>query len=618
MSSGSQAIAGASALQAQALRAFREGRLTDAIHLFTQVIDGYGMIPPRARAILAAMHCAKEDWVSARDVLAPALADLDPQAMTLYLLASRAIGEARPALDDLGTSGNTTWVDDVAAVVEYGRTCAAAGLTAEAESVLTEVLERTPDHAWARRALAEAYVDSARSADAVNQWRTMVDIDPSNPDYQMDLATGLLKVGRVDEAQLVRDRAEQLGVTGESLCQALYLRLFDDRSTGASVRAAHERSTTGPIRERTHAPRRRDGRLRVGLLSSEFNAPPTTFLVNPILDAIDRGRCQLVRYNSRVTARLHAVGARADDLWRNLPPGEDDALRMIDEDRIDVLVDLAGCFVGNRRDLLMRGAAPVQAAYPLYPGTTGIGAVQWFLTDPWLTPVGTEAEYSERVYRLPGGALCYKPPVALPVLDRDQPGRPLTFGLFQRAIKYSRTTWDLVAGTLRATPLSRLLVHSSDVALDVEGSPLRTRIRSELAARDVDPSRLSFIGGRELPAHLAIVGTVDVALDTYPFSGHATAMESLWMGVPIVTRRGPLHASRVSAGLMAQVGLEECVGDDEAGYVRAATTVTEDLGRLRTIQRGLRQRMVDAGLTDGTRQAREIEDALQTWVGEVR
>jgi protein O-GlcNAc transferase len=218
------------------------------------------------------------------------------------------------------------------------------------------------------------------------------------------------------------------------------------------------------------------------------------------------------------------------------------------------------------------------------------------------------------VYRLAGGSLRYRPPVSQTIPPCARAGEHVTFGLFQRAIKYSRATWDCISGALRATPGSRLLVHNGDPELNVDGSPLRRRILDELSARDIEASRVSFAGGLGLHAHLALIGSVDVALDTYPYSGQTTAMECLWMGVPIVSRRGSLHASRVSGALMAQVGLEKYVGDDEEGYVRAATLLTADVDELRRIRRDLRSRMIDAGLTDGARLAREVEQAFESWV----
>jgi predicted O-linked N-acetylglucosamine transferase (SPINDLY family) len=282
-------------------------------------------------------------------------------------------------------------------------------------------------------------------------------------------------------------------------------------------------------------------------------------------------------------------------------------------DGVDVLLDLSGHFPGNRLQVMARRAAPVQATYPNYPSTTGCPNLDYFFTDVWNSPPGTDDQYSESLYRLPGGCLRFEPPPAPDVTPR-LPDGPVTFGLFQRAIKYSGSLWEMVAGTLEAVPDSRLLVHSSDLAWDVPGSGLLTRVRSQLEGKGVAPERVAFVGRRDMQDHLQVVGSVDIALDSYPYGGQTTTMECLWMGVPVVSRRGATHVSRVSGALLSRAGLDRLVADDSPGYVAAAAALAGDRDELQRLRSSLRSRVIDAGLIDGPRLCREMERAFEVWV----
>ena len=87
--------------------------------------------------------------------------------------------------------------------------------------------------------------------------------------------------------------------------------------------------------------------------------------------------------------------------WRDVTDLSDSALvSALRADQLDVLVDLSGHFINNRLAVFAERVAPVQVTYPNYPSTTGCPGMDYFLTDTWTSPPGTEGEYSERLHRL--------------------------------------------------------------------------------------------------------------------------------------------------------------------------------------------------------------------------
>jgi predicted O-linked N-acetylglucosamine transferase (SPINDLY family) len=111
---------------------------------------------------------------------------------------------------------------------------------------------------------------------------------------------------------------------------------------------------------------------------------------------------------------------------------------------------------------------------------------------------------------------------------------------------------------------------------------------------------------------LARYGGIDIALDTFPYNGTTTTCEALWMGVPVVSQAGQVHASRVGASLLSQVGLAALAASSPQAYVQTAIDLAHDIPRLRDLRGGLRARMASSSLMDRARIARAIDSAYRT------
>jgi protein O-GlcNAc transferase len=146
------------------------------------------------------------------------------------------------------------------------------------------------------------------------------------------------------------------------------------------------------------------------------------------------------------------------------------------------------------------------------------------------------------------------------------------------------------------------------------GSATCAYLHEQLASRGVEPGRLRLVGPLQHHEHLELVSAIDVALDTWPYSGTTTTCECLWMGVPVVTLAGRTHASRVSAGILRRMGLDALVASDVDGYVAIATSVAGNRARLAAWRSGLRELMIARGLTDGRALASAMEAAYTQWV----
>ncbi len=247
---------------------------------------------------------------------------------------------------------------------------------------------------------------------------------------------------------------------------------------------------------------------------------------------------------------------------------------------------------------------------------------------------GTDRFHTERLARIEGGCWCYRPDdegpavndlpalsggasrdreeAVVPAEDRAQtlaarqaPSRPFTFVMFNRLVKVTPAIVRLWTGIVSATPNSRLMFLATERG-DLQDSTL------ELFLREGFPmERLVSVGRRARRQYMELFHRADLALDTFPYAGHTTTCDALWMGVPTVTLAGRTHVSRAGLAVMQSVGLGEFVAGSPDEYVAIATRWANDLPGLRELRAGLRQRMASSPLCDPQRLTRGIESAYR-------
>jgi predicted O-linked N-acetylglucosamine transferase (SPINDLY family) len=309
-----------------------------------------------------------------------------------------------------------------------------------------------------------------------------------------------------------------------------------------------------------------------------------------------------------VTGRLKS----SVDVWRETGAVSDGRLaEMVREDRIDILVDLAGHIGGNRLLVFARKPAPIQVTYIGYQNTTGMTAMDYRLTDERADPPGvTDEFYTERLVRLPNSFFCYKPSEEAPPVT-PLPARAsgqITFGYFNNFTKVTPHVMEAWFEILKRVPDSQLLV------LAPGGGFVERRLRELARESDIDPQRITLCDRQPCSGYMRLIQRADVALDPFPFNGHTTTCDSIWMGVPVVMLEGNTYASRFGGSVLANVGLEGLIARSVDEYVNVAVKLAGDVDRLARLREELRARMASSPLLDFAGFARHVEVAYrQMW-----
>jgi protein O-GlcNAc transferase len=330
--------------------------------------------------------------------------------------------------------------------------------------------------------------------------------------------------------------------------------------------------------------------------------------MTPLLAHHDRSRFEIHAYSS--VARPDATTARLAacvEVWHDVRALDDAALaERIRADGIDILVDLAMHMADGRPLLFARKPAPVQVAWLAYPGTTGMEAIDWRITDPHLDPPAHDTHYREKSWRLPHTFWCYDPLTAEPQVNALPAASAgyVTFGSLNNPCKLTAATLQLWARVFDRLPSARL------VLLAPEGHA-RERIAQRLAEAGIEPARVRFLPFRPRDAYLRSYHEIDIGLDSLPYNGHTTTLDALWMGVPVVTRVGTTVAGRAGLSQLANLGLEALAADSDDGFTEIAVDLANDLPQLAALRAGLRARMERSPLMDGERFARSLETAYE-------
>jgi len=476
-----------------------------------------------------------------------------------------------------------------------GTTLLDLGHVDEAIACLRRSIELWPEFAGAHNNLGNALKDSALLDQAIAAYRTAVALDPefssahSNVVYLLPFHTGCDSLSVLKEARLW------------------------------SARYAAPRSTEATPHENECSPERR---LRIGYVSPDFMVHCQAHFMLPLLQCHDHELFEIVCYSSvlapdRITVRLREHA----DLWRDVARVDDVGLaQLVREDGVDVLVDLTMHMARGRLKMFALRPAPVQICWLAYPGTTGLDAIQYRISDRYLDPpeLGIDnLPYSEKTIRLADTFWCYDPlneGIEVGPLPASTHGF-VTFGQFNSFAKVNEDAVALWARVLRAIPHARLCL------LAPAGSPRRW-IRDVMHREHVREERIVFVDRRPRAEYLAGYRDVDICLDCVPYNGHTTSLDALWMGVPIVTLVGRTVVGRAGLSQAMNLGLPDLVATTPDEYVRVAAELATNLPRLAGLRARLRARMEESPLMDAPRFARELEAAYRgawrRWAESVR
>ncbi|MGY4878614.1 glycosyltransferase [Vreelandella aquamarina] len=467
--------------------------------------------------------------------------------------------------------------------------------------------------------LALLEYDAKSFSRALAIYRQMEEEFPDEPSVMNNLGNLYKDIGQYAKAERCYQRALDLNPDMVlAYSNIFFAKHYNPAETQTNILAFAKRWDEHFAQSRMSSPensRNKSKPLRVGLISSGFRLHPVGQMIASVL-ASSRPDINFYGYstNNHIDHITEKVRASCR-VWRSVRHLSQQKLaHQVRDDGIDIVIDLSGHSEGSCLQALSMRPAPLCIKWVGgLLNTVGVEGIDYLLSDHIETPIDIDDKYTEKLIRLPDDYICYMPPFyapsinSLPALNKGY----ITLGCLNNPAKISNELLAEWAKLMHQLPESRLLLRGAQY----ESVDFCEWLWEEMAQQGIEKHRVLLEGPTN---HKDFIGTyqrIDIALDTWPYSGGLTTCEALLMGVPVVTLPGPTFAGRHSATHLINAGLQELVTSSWDEYRQRVLELANDLPNLAVIRAGLRTILNYSPVCDAPRFANHFNNALRAiWV----
>ncbi|HEX4709754.1 tetratricopeptide repeat protein [Phenylobacterium sp.] len=365
-------------------------------------------------------------------------------------------------------------------------------------------------------------------------------------------------------------------------------------------------------------PRARDGKIRLGFMSSDLRRHPVGYFALPLFEHVDPERFEIFCYSfyqGEHADMMQEYFASKSAAYRWQPDiNTPAAAQLIADDQLDILIELGGSTHMNKLDVMAYRPAPKQASWLGYPHSAGLSTIDYLICDPHNAPPRRDLLIEEPLLMpkswIALGRMVFSDSLTItPGLPGDRNGR-ITFGTANNPHKYNRAMLDVWSQVMRETPESQFMF----IRPEGGSASFRRNLIAEFVRNGIAPERIVFSTVRG--AHMPFYNEVDVSLDTFPLTGGTTTTEALWMGVPVVSLIGEAFYERLGASILANSGLADLATEDKAEFVRLAVNLAADRDRRLALRENLREQIKSGPLGQTKQFARDFYDMIARAVAE--
>ncbi|HEX3019003.1 MAG TPA: tetratricopeptide repeat protein [Chitinispirillaceae bacterium] len=439
-----------------------------------------------------------------------------------------------------------------------------------------------------------------RLDEALICFKNALKFNPEDRSILTDCGECFLALGEIESASQIFQKILQKDPSDTAAADNLLLTMnYDPLCSKEQLSNAHKIFSVRnqPQIQNVFINRSQKKPLRIGYISSDFCKHPSATVLLPVFRYHNREEFQVFAYSQTVyddeiTSSFKNLAYR----WQTIENLNDlEVCELIRNDGIDILVDCTGHMSGNRLGVFALRTAPLQVSAIGYPNTTGLQSMDYRLTDDITDPADENSCYSERLIRLSHGFCCYEPIYEMPHIAQlpfNESG-VITFGSTHTLPRLNIQVIMLWSEVLKAVPGSRLLIFRNTLCKSVI-----ERLTNWFTESGVDIARIGFQNKVPQGGHLAVYNSIDILLDTFPWSGHVTTCESLLMGVPVITLKGDRHAGRMVSSVLARTGLSGLIASTTVEYVNLAVNLASSIEMLAAYRLSLRKQVMDSPLCD--------------------
>ncbi|HEY9810373.1 MAG TPA: hypothetical protein V6D13_13665 [Halomicronema sp.] len=354
--------------------------------------------------------------------------------------------------------------------------------------------------------------------------------------------------------------------------------------------------------------------LKIGYISHCFNSHSVGWLARSLFKEHDRQRFELYGYFLTYKPKKEPVQEWYEKQMNHVRKIEGnnslEIAQQIVEDEIDILIDLDSLTLDTTCEVMSFKPAPVQVSW-LGWDASGLPTIDYYIADPYVLPDSAQEYYTEKIWRLPDSYIAVDGfEVGLPTLRREDleiPKDAVVYFTGQTGYKRHRETAKLQLKIIKAVSNSYLLIKGL-----AEAESIRSFFTQLAEEEGVGADRLRFVPlAPSEQIHRANLALADVVLDTFPYNGATTTLETLWVGVPLVTRVGQQFAARNSYTMMVNVGVTEGIAWTDEEYIEWGIRLGNNEELRKEISWKLWQSRKTSPLWNGKQFTREMEKAYE-------
>lgn len=446
-------------------------------------------------------------------------------------------------------------------------------------------------------------------------------LQPNNPKPQFAISNLYMDMAMPSKALPYFRRGIDLeGNNHKNESSFLFNSLYDSKLSNEKIYQASKQWSNKyegkeiPIYPRKELNLDPEKKLKIGYISPDFCLHPVGYFLKSIFLKYPFSGAEIYCFsNKQRKDELQNFFKSHCDHWHNIEKQSDQEIAdLINNLKIDILVDLAGHTAGNCLKVMALKPAPIQVSWLGFPGTTGLRSIDYRFSDAITEPLELcQAYSSEKIYHLPDGFHCYRPQYKFPQTAKKIPAvqnKFITFGSFNNLRKISDQTFVLWAEVLKAIPKSKLIIKSSYLSCRES----RLHFLSFFDQQKISSRRIEIVEFcTSNIQHLENYKRVDIALDSFPYNGTTTTCEALYMGVPVITLLGDRHVSRVSASILHQLGLDDWIAENHQDYIALAIKKSRSVQGLQKIKNHLRNQFEKSPLFDNERFHKNLHQAYR-------
>ena len=344
-----------------------------------------------------------------------------------------------------------------------------------------------------------------------------------------------------------------------------------------------------------------DKKLKVGFISPDLKEHSTYYFLKSIFKSLKQNSIKIFAFNLRKEEELDQISKEIKndcDQWIDLSKLNDfEAANSIIQNKINILIDLTGHFARNRFRILKYKPAPIQVSWMGYVNTTGIKEIDYIIADNHLIKSNEEKLYTEKVLKMPNIWNCHSGigedlPVSVPPLLKNG---HLTFGCFNNSSKISENCINTWSKILQQIQNCKLMIKAPTVDSEIA----QKMILSKFKKNDITPNRIIFEKSKiKREDHLKMYNAIDISLDTFPYPGVTTSFESIWMGVPVLTKKGNNFASRCGESININLEMNDFIACDDEDYIAKAVSLSKNKEKIIQTRKVLRDKASKSPLFD--------------------